>query len=184
MPAPVMYAPGLTDTDGATLLRFATKAAAAKELRRLYLAPEVEPVKMTTRFGWYWALWATPLGDPGEARMLVTVERGWLQVCAVPRVRHETTGTCPGHPYIGQAAIDYTVALCGHRTRVARILTDRREHRSDGTYDWVPAGTHYRANCLCRWKGSLNDWHRAARMEGDAHNAVPFPRRQQPNRPQ
>ncbi|MEU8001599.1 hypothetical protein AB0B66_10600 [Catellatospora sp. NPDC049111] len=173
MPAAALYAPGLTDTQGATLLRYDTQTTAAKELRRLYLAPEVAPVKISTRFGWYWALWATPLGDPGEASMLTTAERGWLQVCAVPCVRHETTGTCPGHPYTGKAALDYTLALCGHRTRVARIFTQRRENRTDGTFDWLPAGTHYRANCLCGWKGRITDWHRAARLDGDDHSGAP-----------
>lgn len=167
-----LFAPGLRDYAGATLATFPTKAAALKEWRWANLGPEVAPVKVGNRFSVYWALWAVPLGDPGEVKTLLTEQRGWLKVCAVGCV-YVRPGQrfCPGHAMSPQDALEYTVALCGHRTRVARILTDRRENRTDGTYDYVPAGTMCRGLCLCGWKTTRTEFRYWAVQEAGKHTA-------------
>lgn len=167
---------GVRDYPGAEMALFATKGQAVAALRLRPIGPEVVPVRMATLFTRFWGLWAEPLGDPGEWMVLRTKQGGWLQVCPLGCLDvGYRRRTCLGHPMTVDESLAFTLALCGHRTRVVRIFPERRYQCSDGTYRWASAGTYYRAHCLCGWRGRLADYNGGAKREGDAHTVEKDP---------
>lgn len=136
--------------------RYRTKAAAEKAIREQHLSGEVQPERAEFRFtqGW-WVLAATPVGDPGEGRVLRT-DNGWTIRCAVDchdSYRSDASRICPGHPMTAAEAREFTIVLIGHRIEVIPIgLFKENGSFSNGLTDWVGDGFVYKARCVsCRW---------------------------------
>lgn len=166
---------GLRDVDGATVTQYATKTAAQAALKDLNLGPEVRPERASNRFFRFWVIAAAPVGDPGEGRVILTAQRGWTIVCAVNCI-HVRPGVsyCPGHPMTAQESHEFTLALCGHRTEVISIGTERQIEGIDWATgrpftSHIPTGNLHRARCLCGWRSGLIEERRWAGHQARDH---------------
>lgn len=175
---------GLRDHAAATVTYYATKVAAAAALKGRNLGPEVRPERAANRFFRFWIIAAAPVGDPGEGRVLLTAEGGWMIMCTTDchdSYWSDASRHCPGHPMSKAESKEFTLALLGHRTEVISIGLHRQIEGIDWVtlrpyVDHISAGFNYWARCLgCGWRSIRFDERRHAGQGARRHEQSHFP---------